>query len=126
MTAGDPIVLALSQAEHALYLSGIKRGHSEALKQIASQLREAGKSSRDRTSHLSLKSRKDLLLDALSKVLDGYEAIATQLDNPAMAAHEEQAKLLDRYQQQREPPPRSIIDRTRAAALGALGGWLGK
>lgn len=126
MAAGDPIVLALSPAEHSLYLSGIKRGHSEALKQIASQLREAGKSSRDRTIHPDTKVRKDELLDALSKLLDGYEAIAAQLDGPANAAHTEQAALLDRYQQQREPKERSIIERARAAALGALGGWRGK
>lgn len=121
----SPEVVSLSQAEHALYSSAIRKGHCESLRQMASQLREAAASYRAASRSGDKRERTKVRLEQLLEAaLSGYDSFAEQLDEPAKKACAEQQRLLARFLATRRSP--GVVDRIAAAARGALGGWRGR
>lgn len=110
---GDRIVL--TAAEHALYSAGIRRGHAEALRQMAGQMRDAAKHYKDQMRQANDVSG----ADAADAVLRGYCEFAKQLEGPAKAAWIDQQRLTSRFLKLR---PKGFGSQTVASlARGALG-----
>jgi hypothetical protein len=124
--ADGPQILTLSKAEEALYSSGIRRGHAETLTQMAEQLKNAGDTAAGRIPPDLAAEFKDGLLEVLNGAISGYQSFAEQLAEPAAKARQEQQRLLERFCQLRARAGRPIVERLRAAARGALGGWRGE
>lgn len=124
MANGDKgTMMALSKAEHALYFSGVKRGHAECLKQLAGELRLAATNVRTHMVPVGEQRTIAVLADALDKVVAGYDSFAAQLDGPAKSADDEQRKLLDQFCEQKVKAARTLAVRIKAAARGAFEGW---
>lgn len=122
-----PQVVSLEPHEAALHACGIKRGHGEALRQVAAQLRQyaetcAGPAKKCKTK-LDLKTH-------LADVMEGMGSIAEQLDGEAGKAQaESQQQLTKAIGMKAEADGRrgrSLAARARDAARGALCGWRGR
>lgn len=116
----EPRIFKLGGLYMLIYKSGIRRGHAECLKQIASQLKEAAMTAMERGKlDAANAARIDPTMEA---VANAYEKFAGQLEGPAAEAAKEQQVLLDRFL---AVTTRSVADRLKAAVKGALGGWRG-
>lgn len=111
---GKPMTISMTEAELTLYQSGQRRGHAECLQQLSGQLKGAA------GAYFEKKTGGD---DMIGNAL---EAFAKQLDEPAIQAAKEQQSLLDRWCAIRTIDDRSVFERLKAAANGALAGWRGR
>lgn len=119
---GQAELLTLTAAEMALYQSGIRRGHSETLNQLKRQLEAANAGTRAGLPSEGAKRTKAELRRMIGDVVTCYESFASQLAEPAAVAARDQTRLLTEFCEKRVRA-RTLADRFRAAARGALGGW---